>query len=66
MVEEFVENTTVGRFAAPDEIAALALFLASDESAFVSASVYAIDGGATVKRYPDLIGALARLEESSG
>jgi NAD(P)-dependent dehydrogenase (short-subunit alcohol dehydrogenase family) len=66
MVEEFVENTTVGRFATPDEIAALALFLASDESAFVSASVYAIDGGAAVKRYPDLIGALTRLGEPLG
>jgi NAD(P)-dependent dehydrogenase (short-subunit alcohol dehydrogenase family) len=61
MVEEFMENTTVGRFAKPEEIAALALFLASDESAFVSGSLYAIDGGAANKRYPDLPGAFARL-----
>jgi NAD(P)-dependent dehydrogenase (short-subunit alcohol dehydrogenase family) len=61
LVEEFVENTTVGRYAAPSEIAALALFLASDESAFVSGSVYAVDGGASTKRYPDLPGAFARL-----
>jgi NAD(P)-dependent dehydrogenase (short-subunit alcohol dehydrogenase family) len=61
MVEEFVENTTVGRVAKPEEIAALALFLASDESTFVSGSLYAIDGGAANKRYPDLPGAFARL-----
>ena len=63
MVEEFVENTTVGRFAAPDDIAALALFLASDESTFVSGSLYAVDGGAANKRYPDLPGAFARYGE---
>jgi NAD(P)-dependent dehydrogenase (short-subunit alcohol dehydrogenase family) len=68
MVEEFMENTTVGRFAKPEEIAALALFLASDESAFVTGSLYAIDGGAANKRYPDLPGAFARLapEASDG
>jgi NAD(P)-dependent dehydrogenase (short-subunit alcohol dehydrogenase family) len=60
MVEEFVENTAVGRFAKPEEVAALALFLASDESAFVTGSLYAIDGGAANKRYPDLPAAFAR------
>jgi NAD(P)-dependent dehydrogenase (short-subunit alcohol dehydrogenase family) len=62
VVEEFVENTTVGRFASPDDIAAMALFLASDESTFVSGSLFAVDGGAATKRYPDLPGAFARLE----
>jgi NAD(P)-dependent dehydrogenase (short-subunit alcohol dehydrogenase family) len=62
VVEEFVENTTVGRFASPDDVAALATFLASDESSFVSGSLYAIDGGAATKRYPDLPGAFARFE----
>jgi NAD(P)-dependent dehydrogenase (short-subunit alcohol dehydrogenase family) len=62
MVEEFIENTTVGRFASPDDVAALALFLASDESGFVSGSLYAVDGGAATKRYPDLPGAFARME----
>lgn len=61
IVEEFVDNTTVGRYAQPADIAALAVFLASDESSFVSASLYSIDGGARTKRYPDLIGAFNRL-----
>jgi len=60
MVEEFADNTAIGRFAKPEEIAALALFLASDESAFVTGSIYAIDGGAANKRYPDLPAAFAR------
>jgi len=62
VVDEFLENTTVGRFASPDDIAGLALYLATDESSFVSGSLYPIDGGASTKRYPDLPGAFARLD----
>mgnify|MGYP005797989417 CR=1 FL=1 len=35
-----------GRFGTPDEVANVAAFLASDEAAYVSGSVYAVDGGA--------------------
>lgn len=64
MVEEFVENTTVGRFAQPADIANMAAFLAGDESTFVSGSLFPVDGGAATKRYPDLPAAFARLAPS--
>jgi 2-keto-3-deoxy-L-fuconate dehydrogenase len=35
----------MGRLGTPDEIAALALYLASDESAFTTGAVHVIDGG---------------------
>ena len=35
----------IGRMGAPDEIASLALFLCSDEAAFITGSAYDIDGG---------------------
>jgi NAD(P)-dependent dehydrogenase (short-subunit alcohol dehydrogenase family) len=35
----------VGRFAEPDEIAAAVAFLASDESSFITASSFLVDGG---------------------
>jgi len=35
----------MGRFAEPEEIANAALFLASDESSFVTASTFLVDGG---------------------
>lgn len=60
VVDEFVENTTVGRFAQPDDIAASAAFLAGTESTFISGTVLAVDGGASTKRYPDLPRAFAR------
>lgn len=61
VVDEFVDNTTIGRFAQPTDIAAMASFLAGDESSFASGAVFPVDGGASTKRYPDLPAAFARL-----
>ena len=63
MVEEFVENTAVGRFAQPEDIADAAAFLAGPESTFVSGTLMSVDGGAHTKRYPDLPRAFARMLE---
>ena len=66
VVEEFVDNTTLGRFAQPLDIANLVAFLVGSESTFVSGSFYSVDGGATTKRYPDLPGAFGRLAAADG
>lgn len=42
-----IEKYPVGRLASPEDIAAAALFLAADESAFVTGSVLTVDGGMT-------------------
>ena len=43
----FIARQPMGRFASAEEIAALAVYLASDESAFVTGQAFAIDGGWT-------------------
>jgi len=40
-------HVPMGRFARPEEIAQSALFLASDESSYVTASTFLVDGGLT-------------------
>jgi NAD(P)-dependent dehydrogenase (short-subunit alcohol dehydrogenase family) len=40
-------RSPLGRYASPEEVAALMLFLASDESRFVTGGVHMIDGGRT-------------------
>lgn len=61
VVAEFEENSTLGRHATPDEIANVAAFLASDQSAFMSAAFLSVDGGGNTGRYPDLPAIFNRL-----
>lgn len=46
--QAFVARQPMGRLAQAHEIAPLVLFLASDESVFVTGQAYAIDGGITI------------------
>jgi 2-keto-3-deoxy-L-fuconate dehydrogenase len=43
--KEFIARQPMGRLGTPAEIAALAVYLASDESAFTTGQVHVIDGG---------------------
>ena len=61
IIEEFTENATLSRFAQPDEIASVAVFLASDEASFMSASFVSVDGGGNTGRYPNLPKAFSSL-----
>ncbi|MGK0722434.1 SDR family NAD(P)-dependent oxidoreductase [Leucobacter sp. W1478] len=47
-VMDSIRSVPAGRHAQPEEVANLALFLASDESSFVYGASYVIDGGWTV------------------
>jgi 2-keto-3-deoxy-L-fuconate dehydrogenase len=47
MFEKLSKTQPIGRMAEPEEIAALALFLCSDEAGFITGCDYPIDGGFT-------------------
>jgi NAD(P)-dependent dehydrogenase (short-subunit alcohol dehydrogenase family) len=47
--KELLEGAPFGRAGTPDEIAALATFLASDLSGYTTGSVFTVDGGASVR-----------------
>lgn len=47
MFEELNQKIPLRRHASPEEIAALFAFLASDDAAYITGQVYAIDGGET-------------------
>ncbi|MEM1134582.1 MAG: SDR family oxidoreductase [Bacteroidota bacterium] len=45
MFEKLAATQPIGRMGTPEEVAALALYLCSDEAAFITGSFYPIDGG---------------------
>lgn len=45
MFEKLSKSQPIGRMAKPEEVAALVLFLSSDEAGFITATDYPIDGG---------------------
>ena len=46
-VEARLEKVPMGRLGKPEEIASVILFLASDESSFITGAELAVDGGYT-------------------
>ncbi|MGN6161197.1 MAG: SDR family NAD(P)-dependent oxidoreductase [Marmoricola sp.] len=52
--EDYLENTPLGRSGEPEEVAAAVRFLLSDEAAWITGENLDINGGAHLKRYPDL------------
>jgi len=46
--EDFIQRQPMGRIGKPEEVASLAVYLASDESAFSTGGVYPVDGGMTI------------------
>jgi 3-oxoacyl-[acyl-carrier protein] reductase len=52
--EAFIHEAPIGRIGVPEDVARLAVYLASDESSLMTGQTLFIDGGATLKKYPEL------------
>lgn len=61
VLESYLERIPTGRPAEPEEIAGVALFLASEDAAYVNGENIIVDGAWNTSGYPDLRPALAAL-----
>jgi 3-oxoacyl-[acyl-carrier protein] reductase len=52
--DEFLDNTPLGRIGTTGDVAAAALFLTSDDAAWITGDTLLVDGGGHTKRYPEL------------
>jgi len=61
VVEEYTENTALGRTGTPQDIADAVAFLCSEKSSWITGEVLDLNGGAHLKRYPDIAAHLLKL-----
>ena len=52
--EAFIHEAPMGRAGEPEDVAGLALYLASDASSLMTGQTLYIDGGASLKKYPEM------------
>lgn len=52
--QDFLNRIPLGRTASPEDIAAPALYLASEDAAYVTGTSLVVDGGWEITNYPDL------------
>ncbi|KUI14152.1 short-chain dehydrogenase [Mycobacterium sp. GA-1285] len=64
VVEEYVENTALGRAGTPEDIAEAVLYLCSPKASWLTGEVLDLNGGAHLKRYPDVMGHVMKLADS--
>lgn len=65
LTDEYIENTPLGRAGIPDDIAQTVEFLTSDRASWVTGSAFDVNGGAHLKRYPDVLGKVQALTAGS-
>lgn len=61
VVEEYLENTALGRAGTPEDVAAAVVFLCSPQSSWLTGDVLDLNGGAHLKRYPNIHEHLSKL-----
>jgi 3-oxoacyl-[acyl-carrier protein] reductase len=65
VLDDYVDNTALGRAGTPEDIANAVAYLCDPRSSWLTGEVLDINGGAHLKRYPDLLGHVQRLVDQS-
>lgn len=65
VVDDYVDNTALGRAGTPEDIANAVVYLCDPRSSWLTGEVLDVNGGAHLKRYPDVLGHVTRLVEQS-
>jgi NAD(P)-dependent dehydrogenase (short-subunit alcohol dehydrogenase family) len=63
LLDEYLENTPLGRSGTHEEVAEMAVFLASDKAGWMTGAAIDLNGGAHTRRYPDVLGKIAALAQ---
>ena len=61
VLEDYVDNTALGRAGTPEDIAAAVAFLCSPQSSWLTGEILDLNGGAHLKRYPNIHEHLTKL-----
>jgi NAD(P)-dependent dehydrogenase (short-subunit alcohol dehydrogenase family) len=61
VIEDYVENTPLGRVGVPEDVAEAVLFLCSGKASWLTGEVLDLNGGAHLKRYPDVLAHVDRM-----
>jgi NAD(P)-dependent dehydrogenase (short-subunit alcohol dehydrogenase family) len=64
LVEDYAENSALGRVGKPEEVADAVVFICSPKSSWLTGEVLDLNGGAHLKRYPDVLGHVMKLAEA--
>jgi 3-oxoacyl-[acyl-carrier protein] reductase len=65
VLDDYLENTPLGRVGTPEDVADAVLFLCSDKASWLTGEVLDLNGGAHLKRYPDILGHIDRMVSAS-
>jgi NAD(P)-dependent dehydrogenase (short-subunit alcohol dehydrogenase family) len=61
VLDDYLENTPLGRAGTPEDVAEAVLFLCSPKASWLTGEVLDLNGGAHLKRYPDVYGHVMKL-----
>jgi len=63
VLDDYLENTALGRAGTPEDVADAVAFLCSSKASWITGEVLDLNGGAHLKRYPNVIQHVMKLAE---